>query len=178
LRLEVRSVDYFFKGQGKILWQFIKFNLVSFTVTLVQLLLANILPLFFDSVTIKLPSFLQLFFNAKALFNGDSIYVVDGVVTYGYVLPFLLSNLLANIYGYFVNMKATFQGKGNRSGFIGYIVILLLLILFSTWLQGVIVSKLDGTSVSIYGRTIAAMVAGTVQMLVLFPLEKYVLFKE
>lgn len=32
-------------------WQFVKFNLVSFSITLVQLLLANVLPLFFDGLT-------------------------------------------------------------------------------------------------------------------------------
>ena len=38
-----------------ILWQFIKFNLVSFSITLLQLALANLLPLFFDGVMAKLP---------------------------------------------------------------------------------------------------------------------------
>ena len=37
------------------LWQFVKFNLVSFSITLLQLALANLLPLIFDGVTAKLP---------------------------------------------------------------------------------------------------------------------------
>ena len=85
-------------------WQFVKFNLVSLSITAVQLLLANLLPLIFDSVTAKLPPFLQGIFNPEVLFDGESRYVVDGVVTFGYVLPFFLSNFIANIYGYFVNM--------------------------------------------------------------------------
>ena len=31
------------------LWQFVKFNLVSFSITLLQLALANLLPLIFDA---------------------------------------------------------------------------------------------------------------------------------
>ena len=159
-------------------WQFVKFNLVSLSITVVQLLLANLLPLIFDSVTTKLPPFLQGIFNPEVLFDGESKYVVDGVVTFGYVLPFFLSNFIANIYGYFVNMKATFKGKGTKAGLIGYFVVLTALILFTTWLQGYITAQLNKTSVASLARTIAAMAAGMVQVAVLFPLEKFVLFKE
>ncbi len=156
-------------------WQFIKFNLVSMSITAVQLLLANLLPLVFDSVTTKLPGFLQPIFNPDVLFEGESRYVADGVVTFGYVRPFFLSNFIANIYGYFVNMKATFKGKGTRAGLIGYFVVLIALILFTTWLQGYITAMMKGSSIA---RTVAALAAGMVQVAVLFPLEKYVLFKE
>ena len=39
------------------LWQFVKFNLVSFSITLLQLALANLLPLIFDGVTATIMSF-------------------------------------------------------------------------------------------------------------------------
>ncbi|MBR2545697.1 MAG: hypothetical protein IKE93_05965 [Erysipelotrichaceae bacterium] len=156
-------------------WQFVKFNLVSFSITAVQLLLANLLPLVFDSVTTKLPGFLQGIFNPDVLFEGDSRYVVDGVVTFGYVLPFFLSNFIANVYGYFVNMKATFKGRGTKAGLFGYFAVLIFLILFTTWLQGYITAMMKNSSMA---RTVAALVAGMVQVAVLFPLEKYVLFKE
>lgn len=159
------------------LWQFIKFNLVSFSITVVQLALANLLPLVFDGVTAKLPPFLRPVFQPEMLFEGPSPYVVDGVVTWGYVLPFFLSNFIANIYGYFMNMKTTFRGKGSRTGLIAYLLILTALILFSTWLQGWITARLAVTAYAGLGRTIAAMAAGLVQVAVLFPLEKYVLFK-
>ena len=160
------------------LWQFVKFNLVSFSITLLQLALANLLPLIFDGVTTVLPLLLRPIFQPETLFTGPSPYVVDGVVTWGYVLPFFLSNFLANIYGYFMNMKTTFRGKGSRGGLTAYLVILTALILFSTWLQGWITAKLAVTSLASLGRTIAAMAAGLVQVAVLFPLEKFVLFKK
>ena len=104
--------------------------------------------------------------------------MVDDVVTWGYVLPFFLSNFIANIYGYFMNMKTTFRGTGSRSGLAAYLLILAVLILFSTWLQGWITARLAVTSLAGLGRTIAAMAAGLVQVAVLFPLEKFVLFKK
>ena len=139
------------------LWQFAKFNLVALTITVVQLVLANLLPLLFD---------------------GPSPYVTDGVVSWGYLLPFFLSNFLANIYGYFVNMRATFHGSGRRGSLPIYLIVLLALLLFTTWLQGVITGHLLTTGVSAWARTIAAAAAGLVQVAVLFPLEKFVLFRK
>ena len=104
------------------LWQFVKFNLVSFSITLLQLALANLLPLIFDGVTAKLPLVMRPVFRPDTLFEGPSPYVVDGVVTWGYVLPFFLSNFIANIYGYFMNMKTTFRGKGSRRGLAAYLL--------------------------------------------------------
>lgn len=159
-------------------WQFVKFNLVSLSITLVQLLLANVLPLFFDGMTAKLPGFLRGIFNSDALFSEPGPYVRDGVVTWGFVLPFFLSNFLANIYGYFMNMRTTFRGKGTRLGLTAYLVVLTSLILFTTWLQGLIVARLGEGGWKELSRTIAALSAGLVQMAVLFPLEKFVLFRK
>ena len=59
------------------LWQFIKFNLVSFSITLLQLALANLLPLIFDGVTAKLPPILRPVFRPDTLFEGLSPYVPE-----------------------------------------------------------------------------------------------------
>ncbi len=59
-------------GKGRTLWQFVKFNLVSLTVTILQLLLANLLPLAFDRVVSPLPPLLRGIFNAEALFPDGS----------------------------------------------------------------------------------------------------------
>ncbi|MBR0230037.1 MAG: hypothetical protein IJL94_01470 [Erysipelotrichaceae bacterium] len=172
----IKQLDDKYQNNG--IWQFIKFNFVSFTITAVQLLLANLLPYVFDSWTTPLPQFLRGIFDPDFLFPNGSKYVVDGAVVWGYVMPFFLSNFIANIYGYFVNMKTTFRGKGTTAGLVGYMVTLFLLILFTTWLQGYITGVLANTSLAGLSRTIAALAAGTVQVAVLFPLEKYVLFKE
>ena len=166
------------KYKDNTVWQFIKFNFVGFSISLVQLILANVLPLLFDNLLVPLPVFLRGIFNPDVLFEGGSIYVKDGAVTWAYVLPFFFSNFLANIYGYFMNMKYVFKGKGTKKIMIAYCVILFALILISTWLQGQIVACLMKGPLNNLARTIAALTAGLFQVLVLFPLEKYVLFKE
>ena len=125
-----------------------------------------------------LPPLLRGIFRADALFPDGLKYVVNGVVTWGYVLPFLLANCLANIYGYFINMKTTFRGKGTRAGFAVYLAILFALILFATWMQGETVAAMASSRIAPLSRTLASFGAGVVQTAVLFPLEKLVLFRQ
>lgn len=160
------------------IWQFVKFNLTGFTISFVQLLLANVLPSLFDSYTVKVPGFINSIFGTDYISSIDSKYVIDGVLTWGYLLPFFLSNMLANIYGYFVNMKFTFKGKGSKNSMTIYCIVLIILIIVSTWLQALVCSVINKTPFSSFSRTIAAMLAGSFQVAVLFPLEKYILFKE
>lgn len=178
------------KGKGvKTLWQIVKFLVVSMGVTIIQLILANLLPLIFDSFTATLPGFLQGIFVPDAIFDVSTEtgkaeytkYVVNGVVTWGYVIPFFLSNALANIYGYIQNKKTTFKSDAPTYCFVIYIAVLVALILFSTWFQGFIygfLANLDNSLLSGLSRTIAVLVSGMIQMIVLFPLEKFVLLKE
>ena len=175
----------------KTLWQLVKFLVVSGWVTIIQLALAALLPLVCDQIHTLLPEFLRGIFTPTMFSTGSaeaSKYVIDGVVTWGYVLPFLLSNLIANIYGFYQNKKTTFKSDSPWYNFVIYIVLLLALILFSTWMQGAIVGamlKLEPsnwffkiiTNESV-ARLIASMCAGFVQMVVLFPMEKFVLMPE
>ena len=160
------------------LWQFVKFNLVSFSVFLLQNVLAYVLPFIFDSNVTPLPSFLAKLFDPDILFDGESKYVVNGVVTWGYVLPFFLSTLIANIYGYFMNMKKTFRGRGKKYSMPIYLTVVFLLILFDTWAQGRLTPIFSTGPFAPFARTIAISLSGLVNMAVIFPLEKYVLFKE
>ncbi|MBQ1386050.1 MAG: hypothetical protein IIY75_04580, partial [Erysipelotrichales bacterium] len=59
-----------------------------------------------------------------------------------------------------------------------YMIVMIALILFTTWLQSAVADVLLRTSWAPLARTVAAMAAGAVQMAVIFPLEKFVLFKE
>lgn len=175
----------------KTLWQIVKFLVVSGLVTIIQLALAALLPLVCDQIQTLLPEFLRGIFTPTMFTTGSAEahkYVIDGVVTWGYVLPFLLSNLIANIYGFYQNKKTTFKSDAPWYNFAAYIVLLLALILFSTWMQGAIVGallKVEPTNWFLnivtnesVARLIASMAAGFVQMVVLFPMEKFVLLKE
>ena len=183
----------------KTLWQLVKFLVVSGLVTIIQLVLANVLPLIFDSVKATLPMFLQGIFDPNVIFDASTkegmeqivnyvvgYKVVDGtvtagVVTWGYLLPFFLSNLIANIYGFYQNKKTTFKSDAPWYNFAIYIVLMIALILFSTWFQGWLVgviAKAPWAWLNGLARTIAGLAAGFVQMVVLFPMEKFVLLKE
>lgn len=192
----------------KTVWQLVKFLIVSGLVTIIQLVLANVLPLIFDSVTATLPGFLQGIFNPNFIFDPATKegieqitkYVIDtstnqlmvesaiqngvvvgGIVTWGYLLPFFLSNLIANIYGFYQNKKTTFKSDAPWYNFAIYIVLMIALILFSTWFQGWLVgliAKAPWAWLNGLARTIAGLAAGFVQMVVLFPMEKFVLLKE
>lgn len=193
-RISLGGIDNAAEEKGsfmKTLWQLVKFLVVSGLVTIIQLALAALLPLVCDQIHTLLPEFLRGIFTPAMFSTGSaeaSKYVIDGVVTWGYVLPFLLSNLIANIYGFYQNKKTTFKSDSPWYNFVIYIVLLLALILFSTWMQGAIVGamlKLEPsnwffkiiTNESV-ARLIASMCAGFVQMVVLFPMEKFVLMPE
>lgn len=175
----------------KTVWQLVKFLVVSGLVTIIQLALAALLPLVCDGIHTLLPEFLRGIFTPGMFTTGSeeaAKYVIDGVVTWGYVLPFLLSNLIANIYGFYQNRKTTFKSDSPWYCFLAYIVLLLALILFSTWMQGAIVGallKIENTNWILniitnesIARLLASMAAGFVQMVVLFPMEKFVLMRE
>ena len=93
-------------------------------------------------------------------------------------LPFFISNLAANIYGYIQNKKTTFKSDAPIWCFAIYLILMSALIVFSTWLQKIIAAYIAKTGISALAPTIAAAAAGFIQMVILFPIEKFVLLKE
>lgn len=157
----------------KTIWQLVKFILVSCIVSIIQLVLVNALFYLMRNWKAPLPPMLAAIFSADTVGAGND--------NWGYVLPFFLSNLIANIYGYFQNQKTTFKANAPGYCIAIYTGVIVFLIFFSTWLQGVVANwLLSGSSAFLAGLapTAAASAAGTFQMLVLFPLEKFVLFRE
>ncbi len=152
--------------------QFIKFNLVSASVTVVQLVLVNVLFWLLKDWKAPLPGFLASVFNEAAVGAGNA--------NWGYVLPFFLSNVLANIYGFFANRKVTFHSDAPKRNVIIFLIVISILILVSTWIQGRLVYLIteNAPQLTELAPTLAAFAAGTFQFLILFPLEKYVLLKE
>jgi putative flippase GtrA len=201
-KISLGGIDDAAEGKGsffKTLWQLVKFLVVSGLVTIIQLVLANVLPFIFDSVTATLPTFLQGIFSPNVIFDASTAegleqfgkyvvggtvengVIIGGIVTWGYLLPFFLSNLIANIYGFYQNKKTTFKSDAPWYNFAIYIVLMIALILFSTWFQGWlvgIIAKINWAWIQPLARTIASLAAGFIQMVVLFPMEKFVLLRE
>lgn len=155
----------------KSIGEIVKFLLVSCIVGVIQLVLVNGLYFGLKSWTAPLPDFLRGVFSTVAVGEGND--------NWGYVLPFFASNAVANIYGYFQNRKTTFRAENvPRYCLVIYIAVLTALILFSTWLQGVVVNAIIGTGkLTALAPTIAMLCANTLQLVILFPLEKFVLFR-
>ena len=154
----------------KTLWQFVKFLVVSLLTTGVQLLLVNVLYFFLKNFAEPLPSFLGSIFSETTVGEGHS--------NWGYLLPFFLSNFIANTIGYFLNRSKTFRSDAPWWHYVLYILVLALLIFFSTWLQGVIVNGLISVGWEAAAPTIAAMAIGGLQFLALFPLQKFVFLRQ
>ncbi|MCR4790416.1 MAG: hypothetical protein K5839_05000 [Treponemataceae bacterium] len=155
----------------KFLWQFFKFIIVSCMAMIIQLILVNVLYKAMKGIDTPLWPWLANIFNEGTMGVGHS--------NWGYVLPFLLSNLIANIYGYIQNKITTFKSDSPWWCMAIYIVLLVALILFSTWLQGIVNNACDKVdALRSYGPTLAGLTAGVLQFAVLFPVEKFVLLRE
>ena len=115
-------------------WEIIKFVLVSCIVSVIQLVLVNVFFFMMKGWEDPLPSFLKIIFNESTMGEGHG--------SWGYILPFFLSNLIANIYGFFQNRKTTFKSNSSLWTIFGYIAIVLSLIFISTWLQGLVANLL------------------------------------
>lgn len=89
------------KNGKKTIWEIIKFIIVSGIVSIIQLVLVNILFYLMRDWKEALPNVLANIFSPSTVSVGND--------NWGYVLPFFLSNLIANIYGYFQNQKTTFK---------------------------------------------------------------------
>ena len=104
------------------LWQLVKFIGVGGLGGIIQAVLQYIFPVFFDGLTATLPKWLDFLYNEPTLFDTDTAagaadaakYIIGGTVTWGYVLPFFLANIIANIFVYIMNKKYTFKSSAPR----------------------------------------------------------------
>lgn len=160
------------KGAGvKTLWQLAKFIIVAILTTGVQILLVNLLPRFFEGWKTPLTGFLGNIFNEDIIGQGNS--------TWGYILPYFLSLAIANTINYIINKNKTFKSDAPSWHFVIYFAVLVALILFSTWFQGVFVHWMVGLGLGEAGaRSLGSVAAGFIMSLVMFPLQKFVLLKE
>ena len=167
------NLDDRFEKKGKVyknLWQLFKFGFVSFIITVIQLALLYLMYYLMKGWTDPLPGILAVIFSPET--------VGEDHANWGYMLPFFLSNFIANTVGYFLNKSRTFKSDAPIWHYLVYIVVLIILIMFSTWFQGVLMNVFIVWGVEIIGPFIAMNLAGFVQFLVLYPLQKFVLLRE
>ena len=165
------------KNGLKTVWQVGKFSLFSIVAFLIQTVLQLVLPLIFDSMTTTLPGWLAWIINPGTLSaEQQALYVIGGVVTWGYLLPFFISNYTANIVTYILNKKYTFKSRAPRWHFVLYFILMTLVIVFTTWLQGVCFAWLGHFSIPEWLNRILVMApAGLVQWIAFFVIQKLLL---
>ena len=154
----------------KTFWQFVKYCIVSTIITIIQVVLVNGLYYLMKGWTEPLPSFLADIFSESTVGEGHS--------NWGYILPFFLSNFIANSVGYFLNRHRTFRSDAPIWHYVVYIGVLFSLILFSTWFQGVVANWFIEMGYELIAPTIGMSAAGIIQFIVLFPIQKFVLLRE
>lgn len=168
------------------LWQLVKFIGIGGAGGIIQAILQYIFPLLFDGITATLPNWLDFLYNEPTLFDTNTAagaadaakYIIDGTVTWGYVLPFFLANIAANIFCYVMNKKFTFKSSAPRWHFVLYFVIMVLTIVFATWMQGALYPLLLRASwnwVHSLARLILLIPCGIVQTIVFFIAQKLLL---
>lgn len=153
--------------------QLIRFLLIGGIGAVIQLATVNILFVLLREWKAPLPTFIGLVFNEKTLGQGNA--------NWGYLIPFFASNLLSNTYSYIHNMKGNFKTNAPGYCFAIYIALLAVLIVVATWASGAIANLFAQTGIQFFVKlapTIGSILAGAVYTLILFPIEKYVLFKE
>ncbi len=153
--------------------QFIKFLLIGGIGTIIQLVTVNALFSLLKEWKAPLPSFLTIVFTERTLGTGNA--------NWGYVLPFFISNLLSNTYSYIHNLKGNFKTSVPEYYFAIYIGLLAILITLATWISGVVANILISTQVNWIvnlAPTLGSITAGIIYTLILFPIEKFVLFKK
>lgn len=169
-----------------LLWQIVKFVGVGGLGGIIQAIFQYVLPVFFDKVTTTLPDWLDFLYNEETLFDTNTAagaadaakYIIDGTVTWGYVLPFFLANIIANIFCYIMNKKYTFKSSAPRWHFVLYFVIMVLTIVFVTWMQGALypyIIRAPWEWMHSLARLILLIPCGIVQTIVFFIAQKLLL---
>ena len=168
------------------LWQLVKFVGVGGLGGIIQAVLQYIFPVFFERFTTPLPGWLDFLYNEPTLFDTDTAagaadaakYIINGTVTWGYVLPFFLANIIANIFVYIMNKKYTFKSSAPRWHFVLYFVIMVLTIVFVTWLQGILypyIIRAPWEWIHPLARLILLIPCGIIQTIVFFIAQKLLL---
>ncbi len=173
-----------------VLLQIVSMCLFGLAGGVIQTVLQYLLPLIFNPLQAALPGWLDFLYDVNTLFDTTTAaglrdydrYVVEGAhgltVTWGYMLPFFLANIAANIFVYIMNKKYTFKSSAPRWHFILYFVIMVATILFTTWLQGVCypwILSWGVTWLNPLARVICILPAGLVQTVVFFVAQKLLL---
>ena len=140
---------------------------VAFFVAILQLILLSILSYLMKNFDAPLPVFLRTIFSETSMGQVNNVW--------GFILPFFLSNLIAQGIGCIINYFKIFQSNTHfLISFVFFLLFGIMIIFFNTWLQGVIVKLLSENFGlrNITGAIIACIAVSFEQFIILYPVEK------
>lgn len=158
------------KGSAlNVLWQFVKFIIVSLGAFVIQTFLPLLIKLFMSDEFLARPYEFFLFKSDGTENNGLGIFIAATV-----------SNILAQIVAFFINRDKTFNSSSKISVTLPiYIVFTVALICFSAWLtptlQGFFITKGLGEDLAL---SITGACCGTIQFFLYFPVDKILFSKK
>ena len=90
-------------------------------------------------------------------------------------IAFLVSKCVAEIISFIINRKKNFEADNNIVfSIVTYVITVVALIIFSTWLGGAL-SNLLGESLKEFGTTIGKLLGSFISFIVMFVMDKFVI---
>lgn len=164
------QIDAKAKEKGKainLLWQFVKFIVVSLGAFLIQSALPVLIKAFMSDVFLHSAYKFWIFHSAEP--NADG-FIEAGL---GIFIAATASNILAQIVSFFLNRDKTFNSDANIAVTLPiYIVFTIALICFSAWLQPTLITVLSsklGEDTAIF---LSGAICGAIQFFLYFPVDK------
>ncbi len=161
------------KGKGvETFWQFIKFIVVSLGAFVIQTCLPYLIKLPMSEEFLQRPYEFWIYSSAAAEKAGMA---TTGL---GLFIALTASNILAQVFSFFVNKEKTFNSAANtKVVFPIYIIFTVALIAFSAWLQpklvDVLMPKIGQASLAVSGA-----ICGAIQFFLYFPVDKILFHKK
>jgi putative flippase GtrA len=161
------------KGKGfETFWQFIKFKIVSLGAFVIQLGLPYLLKLPMSEEFLARPYEFLFFSSEKAAAAGMD---TTGL---GLFIALTASNILAQIFSFFVNKEKTFNSCANiKVVFPIYLVVTIALISFTAWFQPFCVNFLASKGIGDLAIMISGAICACIQFFLYFPIQM-ILFRK
>ena len=173
--LKLKDIDKAAAAKGKgveTFWQFIKFIIVSLGAFVIQLFLPYLLKLPMSAEFLARPYEFLIFSSEKAASAGMD---TTGL---GLFIALTASNILAQIFSFFVNKEKTFNSCANvKVVFPIYLVVTIALVSFSAWLQPFLVNFLTVKGLGGAAIAISGAICACIQFFLYFPIQM-ILFRK
>ena len=148
------------------IWQIVKFTLISLIAFLAEF--ATMYALQYGLADVCGQDFHWFVFNYDASQGGQATFIA-----------MLGSKCIAEIISFTINRKKTFKANNNVVfSAIMYVITVVALIIFTTWLAGVLGDAMGPAIGADAGNTISKMLSSVISFVVIFLMDKFVIMRK